>query len=1241
MSPKIITSVKIVSQPIDWIKLTLEQLRNLKVEPRYKNLLRETIEQREQEQIILLHNQNRQNAEQQAMEKLLRQHTKQLKAKVSEKILENDRLKYLQEKRDQEMMSALLRKTQQKYKKDQDEMEKLLKISKIQHSNDIEFLKQQFETSDDQTQQLINKRLHEIYDRTISQMTEEQVDQYIASHKSYNSNVAMEIEFYYKFTDKILKHNLGQLLEITPTNAPTKLIMITTNLIQRINEYMFSGLRDENSTENYNCLEKQICNCLSIRFIKHGVTEQLQNEKLFTKLQEFQGKYNYFVDETFYPTEEGRQYLRKQGAYFNYYLTISLLDLSKYQIYNNETEIGTEHCFIFALQQSGQYTQDELDQIKIQFVSIRGLLTLANIKNIQGLKPLCIASVPTNCDYSEKIKIQYTYLNNNKTSYVKDSKIDYVNIACIANHYFINDLAPCSLNWIKNYETYKDDERYQNYLQLDRVRKDTAKVSFSRLTKISATALEIVIQLFRSGYFEKIQEMNMFNQDLEFDLLHPPKILYYPNIKQQQKVEEEGEEQIEEEIKHKVDQIYIADFETFTTSGKYNDNMELERIAHKEFLICYDNLQGTNKGNGRNVMALVNNLKRQYQTIEKDINICIYMHNLSYDSAYIIFKNIPLHSPLKFNGKIIAISSTIFLDSGRKINLKFQDSNLLFQTALKKLPSMFPSAFGSEPIQKEYFPYDYYNETRYLENEGDIKQALKYVEDATLEQFCESISKAGAMLPNGKFNMQLYALYYCELDVEILRRSINIFQEQLLSEFNLHLTNFMSISRLAYQYQVNQGCYEGVEPLTGLARKYVQQSIIGGRVMIQNNTRIKTNVELSDFDAVSLYPSAMAKIYFPTGQPQHMTEEMIKYYNDPENLNKLTEEQNSPDQNSLYMTVKFILDNNYIPRDFPLQSQVNEKTGTREFTNNVFDKYFHVDHQALQDIVKFQKVKYEIISGIYYQGRNYKIQDVIKFMFQKRLTYKGAGNPLEVVYKLMLNSLYGYTIQKDRLTENQIWTQKQFNEKSLTEFQRVEDMIKINQKYFVTLKKELIKQEGYQHVGSLILSMSKRITNEVICTADDIGCKTYYTDTDSIHISRNQIADVASEYQKRFGRQLIGKQLGQFHSDFQSKLNKADNNIYACESIFIDKKIYIDKLVVTLKDGTKAFDYHYRAKGITEKAIIEKYQNEFENNPMKLYQAMYDGQCIEFNMLAGKPSFDFKDFVYTSQNTFTRKIQVK
>lgn len=39
----------------------------------------------------------------------------------------------------------------------------------------------------------------------------------------------------------------------------------------------------------------------------------------------------------------------------------------------------------------------------------------------------------------------------------------------------------------------------------------------------------------------------------------------------------------------------------------------------------------------------------------------------------------------------------------------------------------------------------------------------------------------------------------------------------------------------------------------------------------------------------------------------------------------------------------------------------------------------------------------------------------------------------------------------------------------------------------------------------MVLSMSKRIMNEVMCTAEDIGCKIYYQDTDSMQMSKEDV----------------------------------------------------------------------------------------------------------------------------------------
>ncbi|CAL6030574.1 DNA_polymerase [Hexamita inflata] len=241
----------------------------------------------------------------------------------------------------------------------------------------------------------------------------------------------------------------------------------------------------------------------------------------------------------------------------------------------------------------------------------------------------------------------------------------------------------------------------------------------------------------------------------------------------------------------------------------------------------------------------------------------------------------------------------------------------------------------------------------------------------------------------------------------------------------------------------------------------------------------------------------------------------------------------------------------------------------------------------------------------------------------------------------MLNSLYGKTIEKDRLNQNSICNEQQFRKLIQTKFAFIEDVIKINQKYFVTMKKELNSQDGYQHVGILILSQSKRITNEVMCLAEDLNIKVYYTDTDSLHLERSKLDLLQREFQKIYNRPLVGKSLGQFHSDFNSNLNKNDKNIYTVESIFVDKKIYVDKLAVTLPNKEIVYDYHFRCKGIPETSIEHKRDTEYQGDILKLYEDMYNGKSVQFDMLIGKPSFDIKNFQYTSLNSFNRHIFVQ
>ncbi|MBQ7105842.1 MAG: hypothetical protein IJN90_08300, partial [Bacilli bacterium] len=117
---------------------------------------------------------------------------------------------------------------------------------------------------------------------------------------------------------------------------------------------------------------------------------------------------------------------------------------------------------------------------------------------------------------------------------------------------------------------------------------------------------------------------------------------------------------------------------------------------------------------------------------------------------------------------------------------------------------------------------------------------------------------------------------------------------------------------------------------------------------------------------------------------------------------------------------------------------------------------------------------------------------------------------------------------------------------------------------------------------------------------------------------------------------LIGKSMGQFHSDFDPiKGNK--ETPCSIESYFIAKKIYIDKLT----DSSGAIDYHIRGKGITKNSIKHLAKTSFNNNLMETYKTLYNGETLTFDLTAGQPSFAFSnDFTVSSRKEFLRNIKV-
>ena len=183
-------------------------------------------------------------------------------------------------------------------------------------------------------------------------------------------------------------------------------------------------------------------------------------------------------------------------------------------------------------------------------------------------------------------------------------------------------------------------------------------------------------------------------------------------------------------------------------------------------------------------------------------------------------------------------------------------------------------------------------------------------------------------------------------------------------------------------------------------------------------------------------------------------------------------------------------------------------------------------------------------------------------------------------------------------------------------------------------------------LGIQILSMSKRIMNEVMCLAYDIGCHIFYQDTDSVHVFKDDLGKLEKAYMEKYGRELKGKNLCQFHSDFPEIPNGTKDEVpVSIHSIFIAKKIYLDVLTDSiyldvLTDSSGKIHFMFRGKGLTQESI--KAAAERYGGLEKLYELMFNGKEVAFNLADGAPSFLFhKDFTVSSNESFIRKVKVK
>lgn len=932
---------------------------------------------------------------------------------------------------------------------------------------------------------------------------------------------------------------------------------------------------------------------------------------------------------------------RKKNAGFFSWINTSNIDLSEFQIYNQqqaylkENTVKYEHCIVHSLKQCG--VEDHyLQAIKLSYrcgqnLKITELKTIAKIIK----RNIILKKLRPNGDiYKSK------YLTN-------DEQHDEVTIALYKGHFMVFknlNYTKCS---IENYSSLKNVEDFH----LITITRETVKANgeiakhYERdyRAKNERNILTILRSLDEQGFFQvldlsKFDEFrtpnNLNNGDICLDNICEEQ-RECANSKSLMKPCDKCATGVCNKTKCRAkDNIWFADTETFV-NGK----------THDLFLIGAITKNGDTKSekyfewNVQNEKYKNNEKKMVYDfldRISKKGHAIVYFHNAKYD-YFILKKYLPIISKCEKNGSLYSVKCQY---KGKFIEIK--DSYKIISHGLSKFGEIF--SLDAKIRKKEAIAYEYYK--RDVNCELVDPEPYRKMLSEKQKIIFDEVSKP--YIRNGKFRALFYYQRYLHMDCKVLKYGMLKFQEMIntITDNKVDIFQFLTISSLTDKFFRLEGAYDGVFENCGNLREYISRAIIGGRCVI-NDEYLKTNVDqmLADYDACSLYPSAIKRMCDELGLPVGECRRFFK---------GTTPEGDGFDnwrrKNYCILSIKVKKVNKKQKIPFLIYKS---KDGAVNTNIPRPDEIMIIDKITLEDYIKFHEIEYEILDGVYWNyGTNKKLGNLVYNLYQVRLQNKKTNKPLAETLKLMLNSSYGKTLPKITTTYTHIlqiyknsfvkgkWVRKEvcnYDRYLYENFNTIKKIVPLGDSLKEVESYSLDTSYSRNHIGALVLSYSKRIMNEVFDLANDNDIPIMYTDTDSMHLPYGDVTKLEQLYLGNYGKVLNGNQMGQFHIDFN--LEGADSDIYSTGAIFLGKKCYIDKLECVNKDGTKVNGHHFRMKGITTEGIIHE-AKKYDGGIWEMYESLtkpdssIDFTLNPYNRETGEKKVMFE---YTQNDVMTRK----
>lgn len=934
--------------------------------------------------------------------------------------------------------------------------------------------------------------------------------------------------------------------------------------------------------------------------------------------------------------EPKRKIQNRDGGFFPYINTTDL-DLSRYQIYNQDQAYNVtnrEHCLIHTLDQQG-VPKDITNRIKLSYV--KGV----NIrkKDLNQISKIIERNIET-----------YTLGGKNTIVHkiVFDASKPTIKIAIYQNHYFTYEPTIYSKYSILHYDDLKNEDNFENIIK-KRIKNGRVYLERSDTSKVNS--LLLVDKFFKQGQFQKLDLVKFEESGSHVETREH---IYLENIeKEQRPCETPLSKQPMEQPK-----IWYADCETFVNSDDHHKLYLLGFVDDNSDIVELLNTQDDRFkpfGSASREQLTIWHWIKTMTNHGKNNAIC-YFHNLKYD-YHVLEKYLNIKSRCEKDGQFYNVKCSY---KGRTVELR--DSYKLIPFALSKFGEEFE--LPTHLRKREAIAYTYYtheNNDKRIPTE-EYRKLLKFSE---VEIFDQNVKDESSYRPqDNTFNPTEYYKQYLRLDCLVLKKGLQKFASLIseITENKMSVYDCLTISSLTDKYMKVEGAYDGVFESTGNLRNYIAQAVYGGRVACNDKYQNKVvKGPISDFDGVSLYPSAINRLCrekgLPTGPAQRF---------EPNDLT------NWESKTYAILTVKI----NKVNKIQQIPFIAVKSDDTIQYVNEAPKEPMVIDSVTLRDWIDFHQIEYELQDGVFWnQGGNPRMGDIIQRLFGHRLRIKKTNKALANTIKLMLNSSYGKTIIKKTNTEKVMvkthrWSNKDgkwdklehqnLHDYVYNNFNTIQDFRQLNEHTYEVQRLKADRSYNRGQIGAAILSYSKRIMNEVFDVANDNDLPIYYTDTDSLHCNFPDVEKIEKLYHEKYQKNLVGKQLEQFHTDFtiQDPDKTADKNaeIYATESIFLGKKSYMDKLISKDTEGNDIVGYHIRLKGITQEGLLHAAKThskskmntveEQMNGYWNLYNKLAKGEEIKFvlNPLneennAQKVLFEFKDGQVFTKKEFIRKVK--